>query len=107
VGHIRIVLDVASPSYDLIDATMERLGYERRIPGMVGEQEQWFALPQGSFWREEPTTARELFDHAMLALHAADELGAQVVVTAGETSYAGLVPCDGPVSTPPTDDTGT
>jgi hypothetical protein len=95
VAIVRIYLD--SAPYDQIDATMERFGYHRKVPGTRDGEEVWFALPIGTYWTDRDMTAEAMRDEAVLALHAADELGGRVVVTVGESAWHGLELTDAPV----------
>jgi hypothetical protein len=95
VAHLRIVLDHAD--YALLDAALSLLGWQRAIPGQVDESEAWWELPPGSWWSDRDGTAEELREGVMSVLSEVDELGAQVVVTVGESAWAGLVPTDAPV----------
>lgn len=91
MGIVRVVLD--HEDYSGVDMGMAQRGYMRTIPGEVADEERLFLLPQGTYWKAEPTSAEQLRIDAHTAVREADELGAKIIATAGLTSWHGLMIC--------------
>jgi hypothetical protein len=88
MGLVRVVLPV--DDYTDLDEAMSARGFMRHIPRRDERVEQLYALPRGSYWMAEPTRAEDLLDAAIEAVTSVHVMGARILVTEGETRWAGL-----------------
>jgi hypothetical protein len=90
VGILRVVLDHGD--YSRLDSEMRIRGFSTTILGAVDDEPITLQLPPGHYWHAEPSDDSEMRNDAVAALELLNELGAQVVATAGPSAWHGLLP---------------